>query len=296
MVKLKIANKDDLGTVAQYMSKVNAVLHMRSAYIETDEREILDYLEEIYMENPKAILFLEEGTEIIGAVAGDICCDNQTIEVIGPFISPHICNGEKYGQDMIEAMKALAPGYRLQFFIDIKNMFIDQLILRNNGKKTTQHCNMVLELQDWYKEDNINKVPNNCIKYTNGADEEKIIKHQIEELHDKLFPRSYYNGSTMMDMLDNNHIISYCVEEARVVSYASYNTEDEGYLDFLGTNPMDRCKGYGSSLLQQVFSIVKSKQCKKIKLCVGGENHNAIRVYEKLGFKVTERNQAYILE
>lgn len=296
MMQLSLATKDDLDKIAQYISNVNRIPHMRSAFVGKDKDEILEYMEEMYVENEGSILLLEDGTDVVGAVAGDICSDNHTIEVIGPFINFNITEQELYTQKMIEAMFRLKDGYRLQFFLDAKNILMGQLILQCNGKMTGEHCNMFLTLSDRYRPDHIGPMEAKYIRYTNDLVEQENVKSQIEKLHNDLFPTSHYNGETIMKSLDENHHISYCLEAGHVVSYGFYNTEDDGYLEFIGTNPQYRGKGYASVLLHHISEYLRTQKCTCINLCVDYENKEAIRLYEKTGFTIEELNQAYVME
>lgn len=294
MVKLRNANEKDLVNLAEYMSSINSSTMMRCAYIGLDKFEILEYLKEIYEDNCKAIFFIEDGEKILGAVAGDVCDDNNTIEVIGPFIDLDFIERKQYGHKMIDGIKELNSQYRLKFFIDEDNLFIRELILDNNGNKVGDHYTMSMELSNYKESQDGFKGEKKCIQYTNSGVEENDIKYQIEKLHDKLFKNSYYNGETIIRAVDEKHILDYYLEKGKVVSYIFYNIEDEGYIEFLGTDTMARKMGYAGELLRHSFKFMKNHSCINVGLCVDA-NNKAISLYEKFLFKVDEKNQAYVV-
>ena len=55
-----------------------------------------------------------------------------------------------------------------------------------------------------------------------------------------------------------------------------------------------RKKGIGTKILESIKEIAKTKGCTDLYLTVNQENENAIKVYEKFGFKV--KNIAYIMK
>jgi RimJ/RimL family protein N-acetyltransferase len=57
------------------------------------------------------------------------------------------------------------------------------------------------------------------------------------------------------------------------------------YLGGIGIHPQYRGKGYGSVMLGEVISYVKSSGFQRIELTVASSNSQAIRMYEKAGFR-----------
>lgn len=291
MVEIKTAEAVDLEKIAEYMAKMNSLDENRCAYIDNNKSEILDYLKEIHKNSSDAVIFIEEDEGVIlGAAAGDICDDNSTIEVVGPFINRDMIECTKYLKQMVIMMKELKRGYRIKFFIDDKNEFIKQFIISNNGMITGNHCNMTLKLSEEINKYEVNNVQ--CVDYTKSLADENI-KHQIEKLHDSIFSDAYYSSDTIIKKINDSNILSCCLVDGEVVSYAFYNLDDEGYLDFIGTDRSKRGKGYGISLLSHVLGNIKSRKCSIVRLCVNSDNEEAISMYKKAGFKITSEEQVY---
>jgi len=54
-----------------------------------------------------------------------------------------------------------------------------------------------------------------------------------------------------------------------------------------------RSKGFGSALVNECINGVKIRQCSELYLEVRCSNNDAVRLYEKLGFSITQRLKAY---
>ena len=54
-----------------------------------------------------------------------------------------------------------------------------------------------------------------------------------------------------------------------------------------------RSKGFGSALVNEGIKGVKIRQCSELYLEVRCSNNDAVRLYEKLGFSITQKLKAY---
>jgi len=54
-----------------------------------------------------------------------------------------------------------------------------------------------------------------------------------------------------------------------------------------------RSKGFGSALVNESITGVKIRQCSELYLEVRCSNNDAVRLYEKLGFSITQKLKAY---
>ena len=54
-----------------------------------------------------------------------------------------------------------------------------------------------------------------------------------------------------------------------------------------------RSKGFGSALVNESIEGVKIRQCSELYLEVRCSNNDAVRLYEKLGFSITQELKAY---
>jgi len=61
-----------------------------------------------------------------------------------------------------------------------------------------------------------------------------------------------------------------------------------GFIWLIGVIPKYRRRGYGTIMLRKAIALLANKGAKGIGLSVDGANIPAVRLYEKVGFKVTQ--------
>ncbi|WP_167958395.1 GNAT family N-acetyltransferase [Anaerosporobacter faecicola] len=310
--------KEQCEELATFLAKANRKPEQYCCYIGTEQEEILGDLEELLDEIPKAILCIREQGKISMAIVGDVCEDNENIEVWGPF-----WDEEKYENEWIEkeedwsdqvmalltCIQKRQPTYKLAFFIGKHNL-VARVITRNGAKMNSNHTIMrydaihnqsdrIQEQQDPLTEQSIEKADPSVLRivqlYPNTSEN---TKKQIISLHDSLFKGSYYNGNTIVQMIDEKHLLHYGIIEDEVVCYVfeQYEEEQEGYIEFIGTKSSHRRKGYAEALLNQVKEQMLAKEYASLRLCVNSENIAAIHLYEKMGYHIIEENVAYDMQ
>lgn len=67
----------------------------------------------------------------------------------------------------------------------------------------------------------------------------------------------------------------------------------KGHLVSVAVLPAQRGKGMGKALVDEAIKGVKLKRCDEFYLEVRCSNGDAVRLYEKIGFVVTQRQKAY---
>lgn len=81
-----------------------------------------------------------------------------------------------------------------------------------------------------------------------------------------------------------------------MVGYLTFNIKEKNnpimryrkqlHIEAICVDENNRCKGIGTELLKYVKNIARENNCTDMYLTVNEENINAIKVYEKFGFKV----------
>lgn len=90
---------------------------------------------------------------------------------------------------------------------------------------------------------------------------------------------------------------SYCLvieENKEVVGFVIYSIiyERSEIVDIV-IHPNNRKKGYAFLLLNYVINLIKKNNCNNITLEVNSLNTSAIKLYEKLGFKIETTRKKY---
>ena len=92
----------------------------------------------------------------------------------------------------------------------------------------------------------------------------------------------------------NNEIVGYVVFSIKEIENPIMRYRKQLNIEAICVDENCRGKGIGTLLLGQIKSIGKEQGCTDMYLTVNQENENAIKVYEKFGFKV--KNIAYIMK
>ena len=116
-------------------------------------------------------------------------------------------------------------------------------------------------------------------------DKDLIIKTKelIERYHNDDFVSFIDTRKTYLLLDDDN-----------VLGYASFNViKPEVDVLYVFIEEVERSKGYGFYLLNTIFNSLKDDGINRIFLEVDVRNSNAIKLYEKLGFKEISRRTNY---
>ena len=82
------------------------------------------------------------------------------------------------------------------------------------------------------------------------------------------------------------------IEDNKIIGYIEYACiYDKGELNYIFIDPKYRSKGYGIKLLNSMFNDLKGVT--NITLEVNVNNTNAIKLYQKNGFKIVSRRENY---
>ncbi|HET9437150.1 MAG TPA: N-acetyltransferase [Gaiellaceae bacterium] len=117
------------------------------------------------------------------------------------------------------------------------------------------------------------------------------------ELHDRLFPGTYYTGAQLLEMAaEGVATVLGRVADGDLVGYAAGRIDEGGggYLDFVGVDPGCRRRGHGRALVRAMCGALRELQpIPRLRLTVGGANAAALELYRELGFERTSSMVGY---
>lgn len=132
---------------------------------------------------------------------------------------------------------------------------------------------------------------------------------QVHEMHVHWAPDLYKSVEEVIskeyfEILVKNEEIYVAKLQNEIVGYVIFNIKEKENpsmryrkqlnIDAICVDEKYRGKGIGTKILESVKEIAKSKECTDLYLTVNQENENAIKAYEKFGFKV--KNIAYMMK
>ena len=132
---------------------------------------------------------------------------------------------------------------------------------------------------------------------------------QVHEMHVTWNPDIFKSVKEVInkeyfDILIKNEDIYIAKVDKEIVGYIIFNIKEKENpsmryrkqlnIDAICVDERYRGKGIGTKILESIKEIAKTKGCTDLYLTVNQENENAIKVYEKFGFKV--KNIAYMMK
>lgn len=107
---------------------------------------------------------------------------------------------------------------------------------------------------------------------------DEVIKK--EELKEKI------NNKKIFVAKEQNHIVGYIIFDIKEKNNPNMKYRKQLHIEAICVDEKNRNRGIGTELLKFVRVIAKENNCTDIHLTVNEENIDAIKLYEKFGFKV----------
>lgn len=135
------------------------------------------------------------------------------------------------------------------------------------------------------------------------------LAKQVHRLHVKWRPDLYLDidevikKEDLKEKIQSNEIIVAKMQN-NIVGYVTFNIQEKNnpimryrkqlHIEAICVDEKNRGRGIGTELLKFVRVIAKKNNCTDMYLTVNEENINAIKIYEKFGFRV--KNIAYSMQ
>ena len=120
-----------------------------------------------------------------------------------------------------------------------------------------------------------------------------IFKSVEEVINKEYFENLIKNEEIYIAKVDKE-IVGYIIFNIKEKENSSMRYRKQLNIDAICVDERYRGKGIGTKILESIKEIAKTKGCTDLYLTVNQENENAIKVYEKFGFKV--KNIAYMMK
>ena len=120
-----------------------------------------------------------------------------------------------------------------------------------------------------------------------------IFKSVEEVINKEYFENLIKNEEIYIAKVDKE-IVGYIIFNIKEKENSSMRYRKQLNIDAICVDERYRGKGIGTKILESIKEIAKTRGCTDLYLTVNQENENAIKVYEKFGFKV--KNIAYMMK
>lgn len=128
-----------------------------------------------------------------------------------------------------------------------------------------------------------------------NKDNFKQYINRLSEIENQSFPEAWTKQAYIKDICtnDNAHYVA-VVSNNILIAYANYwLIADEGNINNVAVSPEYRKQGFGTILMKELIANCKKQNARAMTLEVRAGNKNAIKLYEKLGFKNCSTRPGY---
>ncbi|MCF6137688.1 GNAT family N-acetyltransferase [Pseudalkalibacillus berkeleyi] len=279
MVQIRTMHKDDIDPVSMLISELNNNEESHIGYCGKDMHEIANsFIKEITdIKYTDSFVVAYEKGELVGVLGFDAYFENNSVEIWGPFMK------ENKWDDVFrlwDEMLILLPSD-----IDTIGMFPN----KNN-----------LRLQRFAKELGFTQQSEQTILTFSRDDRTKLRDapivdlteeyfSEMKQLHDQVFPNTYYNGQQIIDRLNKDRKVFIIKDSIHISGYIYIEAEPEfgeASIEFIAVKESEQGKGLGTKLISVALKwLFTYEEMTSITLCVNSNNKNAICLYKKVGFK-----------
>ena len=120
----------------------------------------------------------------------------------------------------------------------------------------------------------------------------KLLQQFIDEAGTSLKSFRYFQNRPLE--IIKNHLCSFLLlDEEEPVAYGHLDKEKETIWLGIAVSEKHIGIGLGVIMMNQLITFAKQNKVKEIKLSVDNDNISAIKLYEKLGFKLTKQKETF---
>ena len=279
---IRLSN-DNLAEATVFVARLQADPAQHIAYFDERASEIADAMAE--WTDPNNALLLIENERIVGFIGVDYdTTDIKRAWIHGPMVE----NWDDHANFLYEAaLEQLIPAEVLSYELlgDAANINLARLA-EQHGYSGLIGAAALTVTRDQAATWSVEAMP----ELTSDLHEAFI------QLHNITFPNGHYSGRQVIDLLDDTHRAFVITQDGHLLGYiyAYVQTENEGYIDFLGVVESARRHGIGKHLIMAAVQWLFSFDAiQAVALTVLDTNLAAIALYQQTGFTHTRTLKAF---
>lgn len=278
MLEIRVIDKEDIGNVSSFISRFNNSEESHIGYCGKDKDEITKYMinEISDVKYIDSFVVAYEGNHLLGVLGFDADLEDNSAEIWGPFI---VADKWDIVFDMWNKMTDLLPSEidSLQMFPNANNIRVRQLANDLSFKKHSDETILIFELNNSH---NLNSI--------SIEDFTPAYHEDMKQLHDKVFPGTYYSGQQIIERLDEHRKVFIITKKGNFCGYIYVEAEPEfgeANIEFFSVEESERSNGIGGQLLKGALKwLYTFENIQSTRLCVNATNDRAINLYKKVGF------------
>jgi len=276
---------------ASFIATLNQIKKHHIGYCATNRDQVLKDMNDNLTDIPFEASFVGAQIDgrLIGLIGCDVGMDDQSAEIWGPFVDP------SYNIDlaltMWDQLQQIIPVEfkYIGIFPHVENELAHEFAAKIHSKQGENQIILT------YQQERLTTVD----KYKEFVLSQQDKRNFIN-LHNKMFPNTYYNGQEILERIDDTKQVFVVKDLRKIIGYVYAEAEPtfgNGSIDFIAIDPAYRGQGHGKNLLkvapQWLFSFTEIEQ---IELCVSADKQAAIELYRPVGFKIKHELYYYSKE
>jgi ribosomal protein S18 acetylase RimI-like enzyme len=226
-------------------------------------------------------LAVEDG-RLVGVLGLEINPEIGRVWLFGPLIDHD--DWQTIADQLYEAVKPIMPAgiQEHELFGDAGNIHLQEFAERHAFPLLGEHAILALERAKFVYSNSRSLV----------SEYQPAFFGQLEQLHDTLFPHTYFTARQMFEKQGENRRLFIVADGDVLQGYAFCKVDPEtgeGYLDFIGVAGPYQGRGLGKQLLAAALGWIFSVPgIEKVDETVNTNNTRALSLYSEFGF-VTKR-------
>lgn len=275
-------SSDLIEEVAAFIARLNGQSKSHIGYCGRQQQELVRSLRNDFTDVPfeKAFVLAYREKALVGVLGFDADLRQKSAEVWGPFVE---VDHQDQTINLFKQMLQLIPTEveRLCMFPNKENDIASTTATSFDFSKQSEQAILTMSRDDF----SACRVPM-LLELTKQHYREMI------RLHNLAFPDTYYDGEQIINRMNEHRKVFYYLREDKLAGYIYVEVEpefSEASIEYFAVNERFRGQSIGTELLKGAVSWIFSfKEIDELRLCVNSTNNQAIRLYQKAGFRLAD--------
>jgi len=277
---IRTANKEELRQIAALIAGQNRNPRTQTLQCSSDPDGVLKEMTAFTDSPEEHIVIATAGGRVVGAIACDYDPEDGRVWMWGPYVV--VDDWSVTATPMLDGFFATFPREpaRVDALTHVDNVRCHRFLLDHGFREAGMLHVYVAE-----RASRPGAQVESCGELDDRSDTQR---RSFAELHDGVFPGTYFSGEQILERRDTDNRLHVCVDGDMVVGYIySGVAEDglEGFVHFVAVQESRRGSGLGRRLLCTALAwLFDEKKMPRVGLIVSDDLTNARGLYESVGF------------
>jgi ribosomal protein S18 acetylase RimI-like enzyme len=298
-----------LDELARFIAELNRAEEHHIGYLGTDAREIATALQEADVPPHEAFIVAREGDVIVGAFGFEADTELGRAWLYGPFVRHPDWAG--IADRLWAEVQPLIPAaaHERELFCEVENVNCCAFAIRHRfpprsedailqfDRRSLAQLSIVSASEKLVEKGILEGRPPQTPPSQTVFELSPADQAAFEQLHDRLFPDTYYAGRQIIGRLDQRRKVFVALEDTALQGYVYVEAQPEfgeGNIEFIGVAEGARSRGIGRKLLAAALGwMFAFEGIESIFLSVNATNTAALALYRSAGFQLLHTMRSF---